>query len=409
MPEASRRRRLGSGLPAGLRHAEDCRERVRREQDPSVGAPRAAKEQRRTGQRAHAAVQIDPLQPAVGAKPDRAAVGRPERAQRALGARERPRLETRRAAGARARLPGRVGGVKCEHAPVGREHRRADGQDARRVRYLEADGARRAWARAAPTRRRSQWLRARRAPRSSRPGPRPRPPCTGRSPGRPAREPPSCDPLELRPTSRALCQRSSGSFARHLRDDVIERGRRRAAARVEIAGGSRSRIAAIRLAALLPSNARRPGRHLVEHRAEREDVAARVGLPAPRAARAPCTGTCRESCRCSVSGRASVWSDDSTATALDASPDFRPGRSRAAWRRRAVSITLPGFRSRWTMPCAVRLVERVGDLGGEFEAPVPAAAGLSSSVSASDSPSRYSMTRNAPSRRRPRLGASPTS
>ena len=30
-----------------------------------------------------------------------------------------------------------------------------------------------------------------------------------------------------------------------------------------------------------------------------------------------------------------------------------------------VSMTLPGLRSRWTMPCAVRLVERVGDLDAE--------------------------------------------
>ncbi len=53
---------------------------------------------------------------------------------------------------------------------------------------------------------------------------------------------------------------------------------------------------------------------------------------------------------CSVSGLASVWSDDCAGTTADPSPGraARP-KSRSLTPPR-VSITLPGFRSRWTIP-----------------------------------------------------------
>ena len=113
-----------------------------------------------------------------------------------------------------------------------------------------------------------------------------------------------------------------------------------------------------------PWNAFFPVSHLVEHAAEREDVAARVGLvalellgrhvlerPEDRAARR------------SAAALLGAVGRPSPATAAPAA------RRRACARPKSssftpvfVSMTLPGLRSRWTMPCAVRRVERVGDL-----------------------------------------------
>ena len=92
---------------------------------------------------------------------------------------------------------------------------------------------------------------------------------------------PACEPsaihLSSLATSRALCQRSSGSFERHVPDDPVERGRRHRLDprdrrgllfhdRRDERGLARARE---RLA---------PRDHLVEHGAEREDVRARVGF-----------------------------------------------------------------------------------------------------------------------------------
>ena len=60
----------------------------------------------------------------------------------------------------------------------------------------------------------------------------------------------------------------------------------------------------------------------------------------------------------------------------------------------AVSITLPGFRSRWMMPGAVRARRARRRSAAASAAPRRAAAGRASSRAASVSPSRYSMTRN---------------
>ena len=114
--------------------------------------------------------------------------------------------------------------------------------------------------------------------------------------------------------------------------------------------------------------------------------------PAPRAAPAPCTGTCRGSFpplreRLRLGGK----------RRSSPRPAPSPGPERARPKSRSfapvfVSITLPGLRSRWTMPCLCarsgrpRPARRSGRPGR-------AAAGPSGSRSASDSPSSSSITR----------------
>ena len=75
--------------------------------------------------------------------------------------------------------------------------------------------------------------------------------------GRPVREPPSAIHCSSAITSRALCQRSSGSFSRHLRTTWSRAGELMAST-VAMAGGWEEMMAAIRLVRLLPSKALRP-------------------------------------------------------------------------------------------------------------------------------------------------------
>ena len=131
--------------------------------------------------------------------------------------------------------------------------------------------------------------------------------------------------------SRAVCQRSSGSFARQRR----RRDRAPAAsavARVETGGGSSSRIAAIRLAWRRALERPLPVDHLVEHRAEREDVACARRPRCPRAAPAPCTGTCRAWCPARSAVGGVVGSVDSAVPIRRRTAAWR-ARSRAASRR----------------------------------------------------------------------------
>ena len=175
-------------------------------------------------------------------------------------------------------------------------------------------------------------------------------------------------------TSRALCQRSSGSFARHARSRRSSAGgvigcsvgqRRRLVAR-----GSR----AIRLALALalerpscPSPSRRAPRRTRRCRCARR-------RPRPPAARAPCTGTCRGSCPRPVSGavrgRATGHAGAAAATA-----GASPGRSRAAWRRALRQHDVGRLQVAMDDALPMRLVERVGDLDRVARAPRRAAAG----------------------------------
>ena len=80
-------------------------------------------------------------------------------------------------------------------------------------------------------------------------------------------------------------------------------------------------------------------------------------LPCPRAARATCNGRCRQR---ALGGERRATVGDcvscATVTPVEDCPACRArlararGRSPSAWRPPCVSITLPGLRSRWTMP-----------------------------------------------------------
>ena len=130
---------------------------------------------------------------------------------------------------------------------------------------------------------------------------------------------------------------------------------------------------------VLPSKRQPAGRHLVEHHAEREQVGARVERPR----RAPAPATCRRPCRRPCPG----WSACSSASVGGGGrrrPARRPcsagaaspGRSRESSPARAsVTKMFAGLMSRWTMPCRVRGVQRVGNLDRRRRAAGPTRAG----------------------------------
>ena len=160
-----------------------------------------------------------------------------------------------------------------------------------------------------------------------------------------------------------------------------------------IGGGCVLRIAAIRLAWLFPLERLLPGDHLVEHRAEREDVGARVGLLALDLLRRHVLKRAEDRAL-AVSGAACVGS------VVGAPAPRRPPRRR--FREAEVEQLRAGLRQhdvaglQIAMDDAVpvRLVERVGDLDRDSAAPRSSGSAPFVSRSASVSPSRYSMTRN---------------
>ena len=161
-------------------------------------------------------------------------------------------------------------------------------------------------------------------------------------------------------TSSALCQRSSGSFARHLSTTCCSAGGVSGCASA-IGGGCSFTIAAIRLVLRLSLEGAAAGRHLVQDGPEGEDVGAGVRfLPLELLGRhvlerAEDRSVLRSEAWPRWPGSSCPSSFAPPSAAVFASPkssSFAPD---------FVSMTLPGLRSRWVMPwrCAACRAEAI--------------------------------------------------
>ena len=240
----------------------------------------------------HPAGRINLLEFATREKRNEPAVGRPERIRRALGAGERLCLYAIK----RANPELRRGTLRCgderEMTPVWRERQLRGGRDrCRRQRHVcrrlhfepdegggRGDGRRYRPPTARPIATEPRIPAAATTAFATRRAPVRGVPATAVAPDVVAFAP-SAAQRRADPKSDAVCHRSSGFFARHLRTMESTSGGARLCTVVS-GGGSRSRMAATRFVCVFPSNAFFPGDHLVEHAAEREDVGARVCLAA---------------------------------------------------------------------------------------------------------------------------------
>ena len=145
-----------------------------------------------------------------------------------------------------------------------------------------------------------------------------------------------------RPRSRAVCQRSSGSLARHVAT-TRSSAAGASVSRVEIGGGSRSRIAAITLAWLRPSKAFSPVA-ISCSTAPKAKMSVRASVCRP--------STCSGAMYCSVPTmvpcvvRLASWVDN-----MPSGPDWLAGSIFARPKSSSlmpdfVSMMLPGLRSR---------------------------------------------------------------
>ena len=220
--------------------------RGRREEDdvPSrFQAPASESSPRRTtacGGSARRPRSVRSLPPAKNA--EMPAVGRPEEARGVLGARQRLRGQAVAGAAPRARRP--AAGRADEGEAPARRGRRAS-EPAPNVEVVPRGAARSAVTRgtfgfaAGPG---APGIRARRPPPPRRRSPRaPRASAASRtrraSPARTWRPPCAIHLSWRRQVAGPLCQRSSGSLARHLRDDALEHRRRQG-----LDGGDRRRL-----------------------------------------------------------------------------------------------------------------------------------------------------------------------
>ena len=177
--------------------------------------------------------------------------------------------------------------------------------------------------------------------------------------------------------SCARCQRSSGSFARHVRP--ADRARHAGSKRpTDSAGRARE---SRRSGSLRPPSNAFAAEHLVEHGAEREDVRARVGAR-PQLLRRHVLQRAddrpRRGQRCSASARRH------SAAAAPAQPSR--GRSPAASRRSCVEHDVGGLQIAMDDALRVRGGERVGDLDAVRAAPGRAAAARARAARAASRP-----------------------
>ncbi len=188
---------------------------------------------------------------------------------------------------------------------------------------------------------------------------------------------------------RVLCQA--------LPHDAVERGRRhghdaRDRRRLRRHDRRDQRRLARRRERLLPR------RHLVQRRAEREDVRPAVRLLALELLRAPCTGTCRGSCLPASAPAASATR--SGCPSPPAAPSPSPGRSRGASRPTSSAsrwpASGPGARSPDGAPCQARPRSACRN-----EESVPGAADPSPGARTASLPRGSSMTRYSTSPSRP--------
>ena len=255
-------------------------------------------------------------------------------------------------------LPGGIGRVEGENAAVGRDARRADRRDFRGDRDLEAHDARRL--RRALPEPESEGRRGEGGNGRHRPGEllaalaaRERPARAARPASRPRRSTGAGAS-----TSCAVWKRSSGSLARHVRTTRFRAGGV-IGATAEIGAGSSRHDRGDQRRLALARERLLARRHLVEHARRRRRCRCARRPPCPRAAPAPCTGRCRAPCPAR-----SAAGSPGLRVARRETPDAAAPRTPAWYFARPksrsltpdfVSITLPGFRSRWTMPwrCAL--------------------------------------------------------
>ncbi len=170
-----------------------------------------------------------------------------------------------------------------------------------------------------------------------------------------ARTPPWITHFSSCSTSRAVCQRSSGSFARHVATTWSSAAGVSGCAR----GHRRRRV--------LQDRADHARRRVALERARRRSASRRAPRPAPRCrcarrppspppAPAPCTAPCPTIVPCAGAGRSS-WPAASIPDSEigPPAPAASPARSPAASRPAFVSMMFAGLRSRWTMPARCAL------------------------------------------------------
>ena len=382
------------------RNAREPAPKVGREHDVAAPAPRASTRRGRIAEDlGRAARGLDRLQLSAREETDGSTVGGPERKQPALGRRQRrghaarQRLDpessrTRRTRSARRRARSRAGRIRPPSARTRSspgEARRSAPRPAAPIGAPEAE-ARGQRGGGAHERDRPRRLASR---------------CGGARATAGCADEPDCDPSPIQRSSRfkslADCQRSSGSLARQVRtmrssaagDVGCERRDRRRLARHDRRDQRRLVGARERLL---------PGRHLVEHGAEREDVGAPVGFLALE-----------------LLGRHVLERPENRAFLRQALLRRQRGRAGLlSWRRhrlrepeveqlhaRLRQHDVGGLQVPVHDPLPVRLVEGVGDLGSVAQRRLERQRALGQAIAESVSPSRNSMTRYSFSPSRP--------